>query len=300
MTAIAYLIVFLFGTALGSFVNVLAMRYRPERNVFAKESIGGRSQCDACRKKLTWGELIPLVSFLIQKGRCVKCGKKLSCRYPVTECIAGLIAAAAPFFLVESLGISHAVFAALAAPWWLYALALAWIFAFMTLFLIILIDMKHFLVPDELNAILGALGIIVVAIVWKYAALFPLFSSSFLGKFSFAFSPLESIIWSHGVGALAAGLFFALLSIASRGQGMGFGDVKLALALGLLLGWPDAVLMVLVAFLLGGAFGAYLLFAGEGTMRDRVPFAPFFALGAAATFFFGEVIVGGYFALFGL
>lgn len=295
-----YGLIFILGSALGSFLNVLSMRYNPEKNVFGNKSIGGRSRCMNCRKKLTWIELFPIFSFLAQKGRCASCGAKLSLQYPIVEIAMGILTLGTVYYLNGFFQISSAIFLSFSAPWWQYALALSWIFALAVWFLIVLIDIKHYIVPNELNVILGVLGIIVVGIMWRYNSQLPFFSSSFLGQYAPYLSPSGSVLINHVLGALVAGMFFALLSVASRGQGMGFGDVKLALASGLLLGWPDAALMVILSFLVGGIFGGYLLITKRLGMKDRVPFAPFFVLGIAGTFFFGEFILGGYFALFGI
>ncbi|MEK7543071.1 MAG: prepilin peptidase [Patescibacteria group bacterium] len=297
---IAYVALFMLGTALGSFLNVLSMRYNPEKSVFGNKSIGGRSRCMNCKKKLTWIELFPIFSFLVQKGRCASCGAKLSLQYPIVEIAMGILAVATVYYLNGFFQISSAVFLSLFAPWWQYALTLSWIFAFAVWFLIVLIDIKHYVVPNELNAILGILGIIVVGIIWIYNSQLPFFSNSFLGQYAMYLSPSGSVLINHILGALVAGAFFALLSVASRGHGMGFGDVKLALASGLLLGWPDIALMIISSFILGGIFGGYLLITKRLGMKDRVPFAPFFVLGVAVTFFFGKLILGGYFALFGI
>ncbi|MDO8557523.1 MAG: prepilin peptidase [Candidatus Jorgensenbacteria bacterium] len=297
---IAYGALFIIGSALGSFLNVLSMRYAPERSVFAEKSIGGRSHCMKCKKKLTWFELFPLVSFAVLRGKCRSCGAPLSIQYPIIEFLGGLIAVAVAYYLNSIYSVPDFVFASLAAPWWHYALLGAWILVFIILLLVLLIDLKHYVVPNELNVILGVLGIIVVGIMWKYKNELPLFSTSFLKQYSLFLAPTGNLLLSHVIGAFTAAVFFALLSFASRGQGMGFGDVKLALASGFLLGWPDMALAVVIAFILGGIFGAYLLISGRLSMKDRVPFAPFFVIGIALVFFFGEAILKGYFTLFGL
>ena len=84
---------------MGRFLYELALRYKPSRNVFARESIGGRSHCPYCRKTLSFIELIPIFSFLFQRGKCRSCRHSLSLQYPVVEFLSGLVFAAVPAFL---------------------------------------------------------------------------------------------------------------------------------------------------------------------------------------------------------
>src|SRR5438876_921150 len=88
---------FLFGAVLGSFINVLSLRYDPDGRIFSKDILFGRSHCPHCKKNLSWYELIPLFSFLIQWGWCRSCRVRLSFQYPIVECISGLAVAFIPF-----------------------------------------------------------------------------------------------------------------------------------------------------------------------------------------------------------
>lgn len=81
---------------------------------------------------------------------------------------------------------------------------------------------------------------------------------------------------------------------------MGMGDVKLAFASGLVLGWPDIALATIVSFILGGLVGMFLLVSGKKHVKDKLPFAPFFAVGVFITIFLGHGMMGGYFGLFGI
>lgn len=120
---------FFLGLAIGSFLNAAAFRYK-ERGWL--KSLGGRSRCFHCGKNLSWHELVPLVSFAIQKGRCRSCGVKLSWQYPVVELLSGLIALALP------------------PIWWL---------PIYVLILIALIDYRLYVIPDSLILILAGWGL---------------------------------------------------------------------------------------------------------------------------------------------
>ena len=75
----------------GSFLNVVASRYREDKFLFSKKNLGGRSRCPQCRKQLNWYELIPLISFFIQMGKCRGCRQSISWQYPLVELLSGLI-----------------------------------------------------------------------------------------------------------------------------------------------------------------------------------------------------------------
>lgn len=291
-----YLILFLFGLAIGSFFNVLACRYDPEKNVFHLKHLRGRSRCPQCGKTLRWFELVPLVSFIIQRGTCRSCKARISIQYPLVELAAGTLTAAVPWFLIRFYGPFPLLMERGLIPW-LFVVAALFTCAFLVLLLIAVIDIRCFIIPDELNIILGIAGAAIAIALFMGGPPFPL-RGSFLKHYSLLFFPVQNPIVSRLIGAFAGALFFGAFAVASKGTGMGFGDVKLAFASGLVLGWPDIALASLAAFVLGGVWGTVSLTLKKKTMKDRLPFAPFFVLGIALTVFFGAEIVRGYFALF--
>ena len=131
---------FLFGLALGSFLHVLVSRYDPERFLLTPATLGGRSYCPHCKRTLAWYELVPLLSFLVQRGRCRACGAKISWSYFGVELACGLLVALVPMGLPL-------------VP------AILWTAVFLILLLITLIDMRLQIIPDELSAALAILGI---------------------------------------------------------------------------------------------------------------------------------------------
>ncbi len=294
-----YVLLFALGMALGSFINVLSLRYNPERNVFNRECIRGRSKCDACGRVLKWHELMPILSFCIQGGRCKTCRASLTLQYPIIEAVSGLVVAGIPWFLNYTWGFSQKTFLLLEAPWWHYILILLWIAVFLVFLLITLIDLKHFLIPDELTTILGVLGIFITAILSLYRSSLPIFSASFLKNYG-AIGSLDSVVINHVIGSVVVGALFWMLHVVTKGRGMGFGDVKLAFVLGLIFGWPDSLIGTLLSFVIGGVWGTYLLLSKRKKMKDRVPFGPIMIAGYATLFFFGFTIVKAYFNLLGL
>lgn len=282
---------FLFGLTLGSFLNVLAFRYDPDRSLFSRSVIGwtsrlfggqarlfggqarlpaGRSHCPHCGRTLRWFELIPFLSFIVQLGKCRSCRARISFQYPIVELLSGLAVAGTPFLFS---GIEL----------WM------WTIAALVGILIAAIDARLALIPDETVVMLVILGVI--------RAAFPS-APSFFGHYALLF-PLQSPVFANRLlaAALAAG-FFGLVVAVTRGRGMGLGDVKLAGALGLLLGFPDVLLAAGLAFITGSLWSLPFLLTRRKGLKSVIPFGPFLILGAFLTVCFGFTMVNGYFAFF--
>ena len=261
-----WLLLFVFGLAVGSFLDVVASRYDPDKFLLSKKIIGGRSRCVKCGKKLEWLELIPIISFALQAGRCRSCKTKLSLEYPLVEILSGLI-----FVLVPRAFSSWTV-------------AGLWILVFLTLLLITLIDLRLNLIPDEASIILTILGIFLIILT---ASRFSLAEGSFLGPYA-AMAGLRQNIWlNHLLAAISAGLFFGLLILITRGRGMGGGDLKLGAALGVVFGWPDTLAILALAFIIGSLFGLGGILRRKKTLKSAMPFGPYLALASVLIFFFG-------------
>lgn len=274
-------VLFVFGLAFGSFFNVLTMRYDGEAAFGDPRVIGGRSHCRHCRVTLRWFELVPVLSFLVQGGTCRHCGARLSAAYPIVELATALIFFAVPWRLA-------AIYPDMNLAWW--ALAGLLVAAFSVLLLITIIDVRLGIIPDGLVVGLAAVA---VAIVW-------LAGNAALAPFSFLGFLMHAPSWwmLHIVGALGAGAFFLLLWLLTRGKGMGMGDVKLAIPLGLLFGWPAVAWLAAVAFVAGAAVGVAMIAARTKTMESALPFGPFLAFAAAFIFFFGADIASWYVNVF--
>ena len=284
---------FILGAALGSFLYVIALRYDPDRPLWDRRVLGGRSRCEHCGQELSWFELVPLLSFLVQKGRCRKCGRRISAAYPVAEIAAGALTAGVPAFIFGPGRWIHAGVSLQTLGW----VAAIWTAAFLALFLLSLIDLRLQLIPDELQVLLAALGLSLVLLL-QDSWVWPL--GSFLGGYG-ALLGLPGNIWSaRFAGALIGAAFLFALFLITRGRGMGIGDVKLALGLGLLFGWPDILLIFLLSFVLGSVYGLFAVLARRKPMRSKVPFGPFLALAAVVVFFLGFEVVDFYFRLFNL
>ena len=284
MSGLTQLLLFAFGALVGSFINVLGSRYSDKDG--CKLAVRGRSKCDYCKKLLKWYELVPVFSFLFLRRKCLKCKKKLSWQYPLVEILTGLVFVLVPLKLGQS--IPSAI----------------WLFAFLIFILISVIDLRLKIIPDKLTALVGILGVLLF-VFYKTTGRFGLvdgtINGSFLGSYAVSFwLGNQNIFLNYAIGVSIGLLFFGSIYFLSKGKAMGFGDVKLATAIGLLLGWPDSFLAFVLAFITGSIYGSILILRKQKRAKDVIPFGPFIILGVILVFFFGYYILNGYFATFGL
>ncbi len=219
------ILLFVFGLVMGSFLNVLIIRL-PE-----KESILGYSKCSKCKKRILWQENIPVLSFLILKGRCHDCKSKISWQYPLVELLTGFL------FLIS-----------------FFAYGEKPVFLVYTLFLIgiltaiAFIDLKHFIIPDSLISS----GFIV-------SFLFILFAPGSL----FLISRFYGLLFFAGI--------FLSIFLASGGRWIGFGDIKLAALLGFVFGLESSIAIFYLAFLAGFIIAIILLVLKKADLKTQIP-----------------------------
>ncbi|GAA2078649.1 A24 family peptidase [Pseudolysinimonas kribbensis] len=262
-----------FGSIIGSFLNVVV--YRVPRGI---SIVSPRSACGSCGHEVRWHDNIPLVSWLVLRGRCRDCRARISIRYPLIE-LAG-----AAFFVLVAEFFAPALFASASATMLgSSALALA---AFLYLAAISLalavIDIETHRLPNAIVLPAYPVGVVLLTL------------SAGLG------ADLGRLI-SAAVGAGAMLVVYLLLAVPRPG-GMGLGDVKLAGVIGLFagwLGWAPLVVAGIGGFILGGLFGIVLLAAGRGR-KTAIAFGPWMLAGAWIGILFGDRIVASYLALFGL
>ncbi len=246
------LLFFILGLSFGSFLNVLVFRYHTGL------SLGGRSQCFTCGKALRWYELVPVFSFCLQRGRCRRCGAKISFQYPLVEFLTGML------FVAVYVQSGNRVLLVLDLAAWSLLMAMA------------VYDIRHTIIPDGFVAPFIVLGLLRV--------------------FLFAYSG-PSFFFDLAAGPVIALPFF-IIWLASKGRLMGLGDIKLMLGLGWLLGAAEGLSAVILAFWIAAAAalgvmafsrimsGRHLFVRTGGlTMKSEVPFGPFLVIGAALVFF---------------
>ena len=277
-----YIVLFFFGLAVGSFTNVVILRYLGGEKLLKNvKRLGGRSHCPHCRKQLSWYELVPVISFIIQGGKCRKCGKPISWQYPIVELISGLIFIFIPYQLLnyQLLGIA------------------IWIVIFLLFLILAIIDFRNYIIPDEVTIALGFLGLILILTQVINGAFSPV-SSEFFKSYALLFGLRGNVLLNYLIAAVMGGGFFSAIILLSRGRAMGWGDAKLAFALGIIFGWPEILMVLSLSFITGAVFGIGLILRGRKTLKDRVPFGPFLVLGALLTFFFSYPIIHAYFSFF--
>ena len=293
-----FIVLFVFGLIVGSFLNVLIFRYELDKNVFNVKKISGRSKCRSCGKTLSFFELVPVLSFFFQGGKCKGCKQRISWQYPLVEILVGLTTFGVPYVFSEVFFIKQ-LFLAGEPMFWFVSICAIWILVFYVLITAAAIDFRLRVIPNELNALLTVFGVVAVYWQWYYQK-FGVAEGSFLGRYGSMFGFRDSVFTNHILAAVLALAFFILIVILSRGRGMGIGDVKMAVALGILFGWPDTVLIIMLSFIIGAIGGLGLVVFGEKKMKSLIPFGPFLVLSASLVFFFGEGMVRWYFGMFGI
>ncbi len=246
-------IFFIFGLLIGSFLNCLI--YRLE----VGEKPEGRSYCPKCKKTLKVRDLVPVFSYIFLRGRCRYCGKKISIQYPLVEFSTGVLFAFLGFNSIEVLTVFEVITT-------LYLLTVA-----SFLVLIFVYDIKHFIIPDFAN--------------------FSLIGLSFLYLIGETIQHGFMFFGSGTASAAGAFLFFFALYYFTKGKGMGFGDVKFVIFMGLFLGFPNILAALFVSFVLGAIIGLTLIAVKIKKARSQIPFGPFLVTGLLIAYFYGNDII---------
>lgn len=258
MTLLFFGFIFLFGTIVGSFLNVVIFRFNTGRT-FTK----GRSICMNCNRNLRWYELVPVMSFLVQAGKCRRCASKISHQYPIVEFITGLVFVLVAYKFLPILFFSFGAF---------LLLTILFVFLFSLLIVISVYDLHHKIIPDKL------------VIIFTLGSLLSLVVNSFFSGSFFEISIFLSLI----SGPLFA-LPFVLIWFFSKGRLMGLGDGKLVLGLGWMLGFSQGIFAIMLSFWIGSIVGLFLMILSKNKigMKTEIPFAPFLIISTFITFFFG-------------
>lgn len=223
------------------------------------ESLMGRSYCPHCRKMIAWYDNIPLLSFLFLRGRCRHCRQTIAWQYPLVEAATALIF----WLLLHRHWNDPQIFIILLRDW-LVALAAISVFVY---------DSRWQLVP--------------MLLVWPLSFLTLIFNLA-----------LGFPWWQVLAAGLAGAAFFGIIYGATRGRGLGTGDIWLGLWFGLLFpAWDQFFAWLTISFLAGGLFGAVLLILGRKSWKSRVALGPFLALGAMIVLIWGERIMAWFLGL---
>ena len=252
------ILVFVFGSAIGSFLTVI--RYRLPRK---RDFVSGRSRCPGCGARIAWYDNIPIVSFILLGGRCRSCGMGISWEYLITEIATGVCFVLIWLEFAPLQAVAYFVFASI-------LIACAGI------------DYDFRIIPDRLTLPGTIIGIIL--------------SVTLLRGPSAGESFLDSVIGAAvGGGAL---LGVSLLYRLIRGvEGMGGGDVKLMAMVGAFLGYGLALLTIFIASVGGAVVGLFLSRRAPEGMKAALPFGVFLSPAALICLLWGEDLISAYVAL---
>jgi len=256
MTTVLALVILSLGLAVGSFLNVCIYRIPQGESIFFPGS-----HCPCCGKKIKYYDNIPVLSFIILKGKCRFCGSKISIQYPLVELLTAVLFLGA--YLWQGLSLAFASTIALGC----------------LLIIVFFVDLKHRIVPDVITLPGIAIGLGFALVSPQIRLL-----DSFLG-----------LLIGGGVLYLLA----ILGELLFKKESMGGGDIKLAAMLGAFLGWQRLFLVFFLSALLGSIIGILAIHLSSRVKEQRtIPFGPFLALASIASLFWGETLVNAYLNLF--
>ncbi len=263
------IIALIFGLHIGSFLNVCIYRLPKGESI-----VNPPSHCPKCNKKIEWFDNIPLISYILLRGKCRNCKTPISPRYFLVELLTGLMF----FFLMFKFGFTFNFF----------------IFVIFTCILVIVtfIDFEHFLIPDVLVLPGIVLGLAVSVKNSLLADLSPLF-------FDVSY-PLSAFLNSLA-GAILG--FVSLLIVAVLGEllfkkeAMGGGDLKLLAMIGAFLGWKNVFFVIFVSSLVGSVIGVAMVILKKRGRLEYIPYGPYLALAGIISIFWGDILIAKFLRL---
>ncbi len=243
------------------------------------EGIGGRSHCPKCGHQLGAKDLVPLLSFILLRGQCRYCGQKISWQYPIVEMATALL-----FFLIFNF--QFLIFNQLSNFSIVNLINLIYLLFIVSCLIVIFVsDLKYFIIPDEI--IWWGAG---VTFLYRLLEIFNFRIWDLFGNWKLEIGNLKTLGF-YLISALAASVFFLAIVLVTRGKGMGMGDAKLAFLMGLILGWPQILFALLLAFVSGALVGLGLILAGKAKMKSEIPFGTFLAVSTFLIMLLGEKIL---------
>ena len=263
---IALTVIFtLLGIAFGSFLNVCIDRLPSHRSL-----VYPPSHCDFCERRLSFLDLVPIISYIVLRGRCRSCGARIPLRVLLVEVCGGVL-----FFLAYwRFGTSIE-----------FAVTALWSCVFLV---IIFLDWEHQLI---LNKVTYPAAVVALVLLGIHSAV-P--EAGILGNLDFI--PDIGIL-SGLIGAGIGFIFFFLVFIINP-RGIGMGDIKLAGLIGLVTGFPFVIAALLIGIIVGGLVAIVILALGRKGRKDVMPYGTFLAIGPIVTLLWGNEIMGWYLGLF--
>jgi len=232
----------------------------PEQEKFNLMQPG--SHCPSCSAPIRAWQNIPVISYLLQRGKCANCKTSISIRYPLVELATGLLS----LLIVWHFGNSLST---------VFALVLCW-----SLISLTMIDIDHQLLPDNITLPLLWLGL----------------AANSMGLFV----DLHNAVWGAIAGYLSLWSVFWLFKLFTGKEGMGYGDFKLLAALGAWMGWKMLPLIIILSSLVGAVLGSVMLMRSKQSQQTPIPFGPYLAVAGGIALIWGEQIVSAYLRYSGL
>ena len=242
-----YLFVIILGGLWGSFANVCIYRLPLDKGV-----VSGRSYCPKCKKQITWKDNIPIISYLLLRGKCRKCKKPISSQYALVEFLSIL------FFTII---------------YFLYGITLTTLLLMilsLSFIIIFFIDLKHFIIPNEITFSMMALGFI-KSFDPNLNSLFPNYINSLIG------------------GLLGYGIIWSIIYFykqVRKKEGMGLGDAKLFGVIGFWFGWLAIPFIIFLSSVIALVSVVPSLLKNSRTMSSQIPFGPYIIIGTLIYLFF--------------
>ena len=247
-----YIIAFVFGSIWGSFANVCIYRLPANKNVAT-----GRSCCPNCNNLIKWYDNIPIVSFLFLQGVCRNCSKKINTQYLLVELISGFSFAICYYFF--GISITTLLF---------FILTICFVIIFF-------IDLKHFIIPNELTFPLMFIGFVKSFYPNLDTEIFPNFINSLIGGVLG-----YTVIWT---------IIFLYKKLKNK-EGMGLGDAKLLSAIGFWFGWASVPLIIFFSSLIALVYVSPTLINKTKNLSTQIPFGPYLVIGTIVYIIFGNQI----------
>lgn len=247
-------LVIIFGLIIGSFLNCLIWRF------YKEESILGRSYCPKCNKKIFWYDNVPILSYLILKGRCRKCKNRISWQYPIVEFFTAFLF----LFSYNLIPETKEFFLLLFRNWYIISIAI----------IIFVFDIRWQLVS-------------LIAVVPSIFVIFVL--NLFLG-FSW---------WKMIISALGVSLFFLIQYLVTKKKGIGEGDIYLGALIGVIFSnFNDILMTILLTYFIGSAVGLFLIAIKKKKMYSKLPLGVFISVAILLVLFWSDFLNNWYFSLF--
>ncbi len=272
MTNLFFLVLFfVFGASVGSLISVVITRIRHNQ----KGIILGRSQCPKCKKRLHWQHLIPVLSYILLKGRCAHCSKEIGKIYIALEIVTGAVFAFIftqnNFFIGDSV---HGLIQNSVIEYGVFWLAIYQMIIYSILILIFVYDYLYQEIPD-----LFSVPLIIVGLIGTILSGVPTLGSMLIG------------------GLIGVG-FFGGQYLISKGKWIGEGDIRLGFFMGVFLGWQLMLIAIVISYLVGSIVSLFLLSNKKAKMSSEIAFGPFLIVGLFIAQFWGKAIVELYLGLY--